>query len=381
MLLFFSFIIGAVNVYTALFLIAHLPVIAGILLSFRKERVVSAKKITDTPVSVIIPARDEEETLPALFDSLLSQGSGNFEIILVNDRSSDATLEVMESFRRKYPEKVKVIDNREEYKGKNPKQMALSLAESIAAGEIFLYTDADCSVPPGWVEYMTKPFADPGVGLVFGTVSVDGGKGFLEKFQQFDHLLRYHYTAASAGLGLPTGGFGNNLAVRRGALEEIGGFGNLEYTVTEDAQLIARIRDTGRWKIFAQTSWKSMVYTAPVKTWRELYIQELRWSTGAIHAPDIASRIGYGFIMYQLLCGIILFLPAFQNPSFFPVFFAGIICMLAVSVVSGLHLRVSSGYWATLVPCILIAQFLFPVVTARATFKPSIIWKGSRLDL
>ncbi|MDX9799716.1 MAG: glycosyltransferase [Spirochaetia bacterium] len=379
-----SSVLFLIYFYTAVFLFIHIFVIAGVISSFNRERKAKNHKIPDVKISVIVPARDEEKTLPALFKSLLSQSVDNFEIILINDRSQDNTLEIMESFRDANPGRVKVIDNRHSFSGKNPKQMALSLAEreTAAEGEVFLYTDADCQVPPQWVETMMKPFANPGTGLVFGTVTVSpGGRSLLERFQQYDHLLRYHYTAAAAGLNMPNGGFGNNLAVRRKTLDDIGGFEKLEYTVTEDAQLIARVRDTGKWKIFAQTSADSMVSTVPVTSWKELYLQELRWSTGAIHAPDINSRIGYGFIMYQLLIGIILFPLAFFIPSFFPVFFCGILCMLSVSLAYGFHLKPGKSFWLSLPVCLLIAQFLFPVVTAAATFKPSVIWKGNRLDM
>jgi cellulose synthase/poly-beta-1,6-N-acetylglucosamine synthase-like glycosyltransferase len=226
---------------------------------------------------------------------------------------------------------------------------------------------------------MLKPFCDDKVGLAFGTVTVNKGKTLLEKFQQYDHLLRYHYTVACAGLNMPTGGFGNNLAVRRAALLEAGGFKELEYSVTEDAQLIAKIRNSGKWKIVAQTSSRSMVSTVPVKKWKELYDQELRWSTGAMHAPDIAAKVGYGYIMYQLLTGVAVFIPAFFYPQLFPIFFTGIVSMLSVSITYGIHLKLKKQFWITLPLSLIIAQFLFPIVTLIATFKPSIYWKGDKL--
>ncbi len=380
MIIFTSFLLFTIYLYTALFIVSHFFVIAGMFSCFRREKKADSFSMPLGGVSVIVPARDEADRLPALFESLLSQSYDNFEIILINDRSDDGTLSLMNSFMNAHPGRVKVIDNKNSYNGKNPKQMALSLAEGVASGDFFLYTDADCRVPEKWVEYMIRPFADPATGLVFGTVTVNGRKTLLEKFQQYDHILRYHYTAACAGLDMPTGGFGNNLAVRRKALFDVGGFEKLEYTVTEDAQLIAKIRDSKKWKIFAQTSAKSVVSTAPVENWKELYIQELRWSTGAIHAPDINSRIGYGFVMYQLFAGIAVFVPAFFNPLLFSVFFTGIVCMFAVSFTAGRHLKMEKPYWVNLPVSLFISEFLFPLVTARASFKPSIIWKGNRLD-
>jgi cellulose synthase/poly-beta-1,6-N-acetylglucosamine synthase-like glycosyltransferase len=368
--------------YSVIFILSHIFIVAGIVVSFKREKKANNVNTSGLPlkVSVIIPARDEEKTLPALLESLACQSKCIYEIVLINDRSRDNTLEVMRKYQANYRGLIKIIDNKNSYSGKNPKQAALSLAEEVAAGDIFLYTDADCSVPENWVEYMTKPFSDNKTGLVFGTVTVDKGKTLLEKFQQYDHLLRYHYTAACAGLNIPTGGFGNNLAVRRAALQEVGGFKQLEYSVTEDAQLIAKIRNSGKWKIIAQTSLKSMVNTAPAKTWKELAGQELRWSTGAIHAPDIAARLGYGYIMCQLLCGILAFIPAFFHLPLFLVFFTGIVSMLSVSITYGIHLKMEKSFWLTLPASLVIAQFLFPVVTLIAAFKPSIYWKGDKLE-
>ncbi len=375
---FIKLILAIFYIYSVIFIFSHIFIIAGIIISFKREKKAESYNIKEPvlKVSVIIPARDEAETLPALFKSLIYQTYSIYEIVLINDRSRDNTLDIMKKFQSDYPGLVKIIDNKEGCNGKNPKQAALSLAEDVAAGDIFLYTDADCSVPREWVEYMIKPFGNSAIGLVFGTVTVDKEKTLLEKFQQYDHLLRYHYTVACAGLNMPTGGFGNNLAVRRNALLDIGGFRKLEYSVTEDAQLIAKVRNSGKWKIVAQTSAKSMVATAPVKTWKELCEQELRWSTGAMHAPDIAAKAGYGYIMYQLLTGVAVFIPAFFFPKLFPIFFTGMVSMLSVSIAYGIHLKMGKSFWINLPLSIFIAEFLFPIITLAATFRPNIYWKG-----
>ena len=377
-------ILDVFYLYSAAFFLTHIFLIAGILVSFKREKKANNANIKESAlkVSVVIPARDEAATLPLLLELLMRQTYSIYEIILINDRSKDDTLEIMQKFQAAHPRRdfVKIIDNKEKYDGKNPKQAALSLAEDIATGDIFLYTDADCIVPEGWVEYMIKPFIDNKTGLVFGTVTVEKGKTVLEKFQQYDHLLRYHYTVACAGLNMPTGGFGNNLAVRREALFDIGGFKELEYSVTEDAQLIAKIRNSNKWKIVAQTSAKSMVSTVPVKTWKELCNQELRWSTGAMHAPDVATKAGYGFLMYHLLTGAMVFIPAFFYPQLFLVFFTGIVSMFFISLAYGIHLKMEKSFWMNLPVSLFIAEFVFPVVTLVATFRPSIYWKGDKLD-
>lgn len=386
--------------YAALFLIVHILILVGIFISFTREKKINSSGVSSirSKVSVIVPARDEEETLPFLLESLETQSYQDFNVVLINDRSSDNTLNIMNSYMEENLKtgklKVTVIDNKESFEGKNPKQMALSLADDAIKDEnssntVFLYTDADCIVPEKWVEYMASPFADLSVGVVFGTVTVEPknwsknsslSRYLLENFQQFDHFLRYYYTVAAAGLNNPSGGFGNNLAIRGKALSEIGGFGNLEYSVTEDAQLIAKVRKCKKWKIFAHTAKEVKVITAPVKTWKELCLQELRWSAGAMHAPDFNATIGYGFISYQFLTGILFLVPAFLNPALFFIFFAGTIGMFAVSTVAAIHLKAGKSFWKTYIISILIAQFIFPIVTLKATLNPRVMWKGNRLE-
>ena len=368
-------------IYALLLLASHIIVLAGLTAVFGKEKKdLNNKDLKERrSISVIVPAKNEAENLPSLFETLEKQTYSNFEILLVDDRSDDDTAAVMKDFQAKYPDRVKIIRNEKTFYGKNPKQMVLDIGARNASGEILLFTDADCRVPETWVEYMSLPYNDEKTGLVFASVTTKGGKGLLSNFQRFDHLLRYHYTAACAGLKNPTGGFGNNLSIRAEALSDIGGFSDIEFSVTEDAQLIARVRDTGKWVIEAKSSWKTTVITTAVETWKELAVQELRWSTGAVHAPDWKAAAGYGFVMYQLATGVLTILPAIFNPFYFNFLLSGILSMLVVSTAAGIHLGIDRKYWYYLIPSLITAEFLFPAIVLAATFKPVIIWKGEKI--
>ena len=376
----FRFLFLAGFIYALLLLGSHIFVLAGLAAVFKRERKINRGKRLPCRVSVIVPARNEAENLFSLFETLEKQTLDDFQIILVDDRSEDNTFEMMNTFRKKHPERVEVIRNDKTFYGKNPKQMVLDIGAKAAAGEILLFTDADCRAGERWVEYMISPFTDDKVGLVFGSVTSENGTGLLRNFQIFDHLLRYHYTASCAGLKNPTGGFGNNLAIRSKALDEIGGFSDIEFSVTEDAQLIARVRDTGRWVIEAQTTVEATVVTLPAEGWMELCRQELRWSTGAIHAPDWKARAGYGFVMYQLATGAFASFFAYYSPVLLSLLFSGILSMLVVSTAVGIHRNPGWKYWAYLFPSLLIAEFLFPSVVLKATFRPLIIWKGNKIS-
>ncbi len=94
-------------IYALLLLASHIVVLAGLAAVFGKERKDLNQKSERSSISVIIPAKNEAENLPALFETLEKQTYSNFEIILVDDRSDDDTASVMTDFMTKYPDRVK----------------------------------------------------------------------------------------------------------------------------------------------------------------------------------------------------------------------------------------------------------------------------------
>jgi glycosyltransferase involved in cell wall biosynthesis len=167
--------------------------------------------------SVIVCAHNEERLLPGCLHSLLAQTRLPDEIVVVNNASSDATGEVA----RRIPE-VRVVD--EPRKGL---VVARETGRREARGNLLLYVDADCRVPVTWLERIERRFdADPGL------VALTGPYRYYDWDWRGRALVRlYDYTLAPATqllvkhvLRLGTIFYGGNFAVRRAALEEIGGF-------------------------------------------------------------------------------------------------------------------------------------------------------------
>jgi glycosyltransferase involved in cell wall biosynthesis len=92
-------------------------------------------------VSVIIPARNEEKLIKNCLSSLLNQYHSNYEIIVVNDNSSDGTLEIVQSFRN--TGKVKVFDAGQKPEGWIGKNWACYIGYQNSRGNYLLFTDAD----------------------------------------------------------------------------------------------------------------------------------------------------------------------------------------------------------------------------------------------
>nr|MBP6510203.1 glycosyltransferase [Candidatus Kapabacteria bacterium] len=132
------------------------------------QRVVS----TEVPfVSVIVPARNEEANLERCLTALSASDypADRFEIIVVNDRSDDATEQVLEDLAAKLP-KVRPLHRRDTLDHPNLKGKPGALQHGIdhATGSVYVLTDADCLVHREWLRTMVAPFADETVSLVCG---------------------------------------------------------------------------------------------------------------------------------------------------------------------------------------------------------------------
>ncbi|MDZ7378309.1 MAG: glycosyltransferase [candidate division KSB1 bacterium] len=236
---------------------------------------------TDLPrVTVVVAARDEEANLPYCLASLavLDYPLDRLEIVLVDHDSRDRTPELLASFCARHPHArvVHVSDGVHTLCGK-----AAAVAAGIehSHGEIILLTDADCAVPRNWVRSLVRYFSE-GVGMVCGFTTVDGRGGHFAQAQALDWL---YLLAAAAGAGIrgrPLTWVGNNLAFRRQAYDEVGGYSGVGFSLTEDFALFKAICATRRWDVRFVTAPEALVLTRPRKGWRELFRQRLRWAVG-----------------------------------------------------------------------------------------------------
>ena len=110
------------------------------------------------PISVIVCAKNEEENVIKFIPLLADQDYPDFEIILIDDASSDTTLDIFEDFEKKYSNVrlVKVVNN-EAFWGN--KKFALTLGIKAAKKEYLLFTDADCyPTSKNWIMEMSSNF-------------------------------------------------------------------------------------------------------------------------------------------------------------------------------------------------------------------------------
>ena len=367
-------------VFALSIVVTHLVCLVGVLANrFRDavgERTDSSGPVF--PVSVIVVAKDEENNLGFLLSSLESQSVKDFELVLASDRSRDRTLEMMKAFAEKHGSRVKVLENTEEVEHLGPKQFVLDIAVGAASGEVLVFTDADCTVPPRWVEKMQLYFRDPRVGLVFGQISLKREKGFFKNFQAFDQPLIHQYNSATAGLGMPGSCFGNNLVARKAVIEQIGGFHSLGYTLTEDAALATAAARSG-WRVRVSTRSDTMIQTVAQERWRDFVNQHLRWNGGAFYHEDFATRLAYRYITLYLISSVLVVPFALFLPFLFVLPAASFISVGLLAFLSGiLYRRDKSWYLLRLIPYTCFFLVFYSFVTVLSIFRIEPRWKGKR---
>ena len=371
--------LAALAAIPAIFIVLlHLGLYIGIFVIRRREmKLVSSPE----PVSatVVVPARNEARLLPKLFASLDQQSSSDFAIILVDDRSSDGTGVEMDRYAEQNARVTVVhLDDVEEIG--NPKLYALIRGVELVETDVALFTDADCTVPKGWVEEMKKSFSEREAGVVLGPIETRRYGTIISEFHNFDHVFKYAYTAGCVGINQATGGFGNNLGLRKAALDEIGGMDAIEVSVTEDAALVSTVRKYANWKILARFDRSITVTTEPQANIQALTAQEVRWHTGGLYSSDLMSRLSYRFIMFFLTASVIAIPVVFFVPIIAILPAVSFITMSLIAILSGACTRQTARYFLNLLPFVFVSMVYNSFLTLRAMSKPTLVWKGEPLS-
>jgi cellulose synthase/poly-beta-1,6-N-acetylglucosamine synthase-like glycosyltransferase len=257
-------------------------------------------------LSVIIPSRNEEATIGRTLDYLLNQNYPKelLQIIVVDDRSTDDTSEIVSQYVRSHPE-IGLVSVTECPASVSPKKHALTEGIKHASGDIIITTDADCSFHPDWLSTMVRHFAQD-VGIVAGLTRFWLRKEFLptwQKMQWLDFISHSFVSAGAIGSGLAFNCNGSNLAYRRRVFDEVGGFSGVDRIVSGDDEFFAqKVNRSTSWKIRFATEPASIVLSQPVGTLKELFHQRFRWgSKGLLYQPFLKSILIVTYVYYLAL--------------------------------------------------------------------------------
>ena len=258
-------------------------------------------------VSVVIAARNEEQHLAACLESVLRQSydPALFEVVVVNDHSSDKTEEICSRFEANNTN-VRHINAKESSRLRG-KTNALDQGIAEARGEIILITDADCTVPPTWIASTAQRFAS-GVGIV-GGLTIQRATNWFGGMQSLDWVFLLGLAASTISLRVPLSTIGNNLSFMKSAYYGVSGYQNLTFSVTEDFVLFQAIVKTRVWDYLCPIDPEVLVTSQPCENWRDLLRQKHRWGKGGLDmrlSGLMVMVVGFGYnalLVLSLLSG------------------------------------------------------------------------------
>ncbi|MBS1538070.1 MAG: glycosyltransferase [Bacteroidetes bacterium] len=340
----------------------------------RERSKIIVNSSTDLPfISVIVPARNEESNIRTCIESLSKSKYplDKFEIIVVNDRSTDSTAKVLDSLISLYTN-LKIITLTENRTNKNlqGKPGALQAGIDNSKGEILLFTDADCTVDTLWITTLARQFSNPKVGLVPSFTVIKANTTF-EQMQAIEWLMNHTMACAGVGIGQPLGCYGNNLGVRKTAYESVGGYANIRFSVTEDLTLLQAIFAQG-WEVRYVCSPDSVVTTLPCSTLREYILQHHRWLRGGV---DLGWR-AVVFVAFSASLWICITTAIFNNhywllPIIFGIRVLGDFAVIAPTLTI-LKRKKQIGWAFLAVGFITVLELVMPI----SLLKKEVVWKG-----
>ena len=227
------------------------------------------------PISVIICARNEANNLKQYLPSVLNQNYPNFEVIVVNDCSSDTSDEVLRVFQKEYP-KLKIVKIDEHPRYKTAKKFAVTLGIKAANHEVLVFTDADCEPQSkDWLSLIASNYSNTEVEIVLAYSPYLKKKGFLNKlirYETFQTALNYFSFALN---GMPYMGVGRNLSYKKSLFFKGKGFASHMHIPSGDDDLFvnqnANIQNTA-----LELRIDSHTWSKPKITWGEYWKQKLR---------------------------------------------------------------------------------------------------------
>jgi len=236
-----------------------------------------------THVSVLIPARNEENNITDLLSNLINQNypANLYEIIVVDDHSTDQTAKMVKKFIKEQKGfSIKLLRIKGENQARAYKKKAIRIAIEKSTGSLIITTDADCIHGKKWISSIVSLYETKRPKMIVGPVSFHKEKTFFQKIQSLEFLSLIAMTAGAIKTGYPIMCNGANLAYEKKAFFDVGGFGIDRFSSGDDVFLLHRIR-----KHFGNTSVRflknldTIVYTEALKTLHEFFDQRIRWAS------------------------------------------------------------------------------------------------------
>ena len=335
-------------------------------------------------VSIILPARNEEEFIGKCLDSLTKQDYENYEIIVIDDSSDDATGEIISQYAKKFS-KIIPVSARPKPEGWMGKNWACMEGYRKVTGELLLFTDADTTHAKNVISLAVAHL----ISFNLDALSV------IPKMLTFDFwtkitlpmistFLHTRFSALNVNNPAKKTGyfFGSFFILKKTTYEEVGMHEGVKQEIIEDGALGKKVKESGykmkmvRGEHLIDAVWardKSTLWNALKRLMIPLYLQ--------------SGKIAIG-IFFAVLFLLFIPFPTFIASASLPVeiISAKILCITAaiasiliyigavIEAKVGLELRFVHALFAPLGSLVVVLGFLSGLLQAKST--SSVTWRG-----
>ena len=301
----------------------------------------------EQPVSIIICARNEAINLEKNLPRILKQNYRYFEVLVVNDGSTDNTEKVLSKYQKKY-NILRTVNLDTRPSGPVGKKFPLKIGIESSKYATVLLTDADCSPSSSeWLSLMQRRITDTKK-IALGYGPYVEYPNLLNRFIRFETIYTAIQYFSFALAGIPYMGVGRNLAYRKELFAQVGGFEKHQHIASGDDDLFIN-QVANRENVNIVLEKEAFVYSEPKTTWQEYYRQKTR---------HLSTARSYHW-KHQLLLGLLSF-------SHFFFYFGGIMLLI---------LNFSIMFVGTVfVVRLLILQFLYAHILSRFQNKLLLPW-------
>jgi poly-beta-1,6-N-acetyl-D-glucosamine synthase len=340
----------------------------------KRDPSVSDPKNAPKPVSVVICARNEAANLTQHLPKILNQDYPDFEVVVVNDASTDDTLAVLKNFEKTYTN-LRVINVLEKtFAGKKG---ALAAGIEATKHDWLLLTDADCyPVGKNWISGMMSALISEKIQIVFGYAPYERcDNSFLNKLIRFETLWTATQYLSFALARQPYMGVGRNLLYEKKLYVQANGFAShADLASGDDDLFVNQVVTQINFSLFLHA--ETYMYSMPKTTWKGYFKQKTRhFSVGTRYL--LIHKILLGLVsMSHFLIIVTAFYLLYSNIS---TMFAATNVIARMCIVTFMYIKISrrlnEPFRASWFPIFDIIYVLFFII-----FAPSLILRTSSIN-
>jgi cellulose synthase/poly-beta-1,6-N-acetylglucosamine synthase-like glycosyltransferase len=263
------------------------------------SEVYEANGFPTVSVSVIIACHNEEQNLTSLLTSLSAQDYPKdlFEVIIINDNSTDRTFQIASHFSG--IENITAINNQG-----NGKKPAIRTGISLSKSDLIITTDADCNMGKNWIKIISSYYQQNKPDMIICPVQIESGKGFFRRFQELEFLSLQGITAGAALSEKAIMCNGANLAFPRDIYLKHSSNLHDEINSGDDIFLLQSLKMEKNSKINWLESPEAIVTTKASSSTGSFLLQRKRWISKVAHYTDkhiiITGIVTFAAVLLQI---------------------------------------------------------------------------------